>query len=125
MSVIYSTAAKTARMTAVRDACADGSLEVTTSAGEVLASVGLSASGGTVANGVWTLAFDGTATAVAAGNAALARIKNNAGVVVISGLTVALTPVPPATPTADLSLSALTLAVGQQITIDGFTLTHG
>ena len=42
MPVTYSTGAKNARMTATRDACADGSLEILTSADAVPASIGLS-----------------------------------------------------------------------------------
>lgn len=63
MPVTYSTGAKNARMTAVRDLCADGSLEILTSTDTVLVSLGLSTAGGTVTGGVWTLAFDGSATA--------------------------------------------------------------
>lgn len=42
MPLTYSTGAKNARMTAVRDLCADGTLEILTSADAVLASIGLS-----------------------------------------------------------------------------------
>ena len=42
MPLTYSVDAKNARMTATRDACADGTLEILTSADAVLASIGLS-----------------------------------------------------------------------------------
>ena len=117
MPVTYSAAAKTARMTATRDACADGTLELTTSADAVLASIGLSTAGGTVTSGVWTLTFDGPATATAAGTAARARIKNNVGTVVVSGLTVG-------TSGADVTINNDIIATGQQVTLNTFTLTH-
>lgn len=117
MPVTYSTGAKNARMTATRDACADGTLELTTSADAVLVSIGLSTAGGTVTSGVWTLTFDGPATATAAGTAARARIKNNAGTVVVSGLTVG-------TSGAEVTINNDIIATGQQVTLNTFTLTH-
>lgn len=117
MPVTYSTGAKNARMTATRDACADGTLELTTSSDAVLASIGLSTAGGTVTSGVWTLTFDGPATATAAGTVARARIKNNVGTVVVSGLTVG-------TSGAEVTIDNATIAAGQQVTLNTFTLTH-
>lgn len=117
MPVTYSVGAKNARMTAVRDLCADGTMEILTSADAVLLSFGLSTAGGTVTSGVWTLTFDGPATASAAGTAARARIKNNAGTVVVSGLTVG-------TSGAEVTIDNATIAAGQQVTLNTFTLTH-
>lgn len=117
MPVTYSVGAKNARMTATRDACANGTLELTTGADAVLASIGLSTAGGTVTGGVWTLTFDGPVVASAAGTAALARIRNNAGTVIVSGLTVG-------TSGAEVTLDNATFAAGQQVTINAFTITH-
>lgn len=50
MPLTYSVDAKNARMTATRDACADGTLEILTSADAVLASIGLSTATAAVAS---------------------------------------------------------------------------
>ena len=119
MPVTYSTGAKNARMTAVRDLCADGSLEILTSADAVLASIGLSTAGGSVTGGVWTVTFDGSAAATDTGTAASARIKNAAGTVVVSDLTVS------ATAGADrVQLDNTSIATGQVISLGAFTITH-
>lgn len=119
MPLTYSTGAKNARMTAVRDLCADGSLEILTSADAVLASIGLSTAGGTVTGGVWTLTFDGAATATAAGTAAKARIKNASGTVVVSDLTVSATG-----GSGDVKLDNTSIASGQSVSVSSFTVTH-
>lgn len=119
MAVTYATAAKTARMTATRDAVADGTLEIGTSAmGSVLATFGLSASAGTVAGTVWTLAFDNlTVTATAAGTVAAAQIKNASGTVLISGLTVG-------TSGTDIIVNNTTIALSASVTLSSGTITH-
>lgn len=119
MPVTYSTGAKNARMTAVRDLCADGTLELLTSADAVLASIGLSATGGTVTGGVWTVTFDGAATATAAGTATRARIKAASGTVVVDGLTVSAT-----SGAGDVRLDNTSIASGQSVTVSSFTVTH-
>ena len=119
MPVTYSVGAKNARMTATRDACADGTLEILTSADAVLASIGLSTAGGTVTGGVWTLTFDGAATATAAGTAAKARIKNASGTVVVSDLTVSATG-----GSGDVKLDNTSIASGQSVSPGSFTITH-
>lgn len=119
MPMTYSTGAKNARMTAVRDLCADGSLEILTSADAVLASIGLSTAGGTVTGGVWTLTFDSAATATAAGTAAKARIKNASGTVVVSDLTVSATG-----GSGDVKLDNTSIASGQTISVSSFTVNH-
>src|SRR5262245_54025326 len=90
MAVTYDNTVKAARMTATRDSVADGTLEIGTSGmASVLATFGLSATGGSVTNGAWTLAFDAsTVAASASGTAAAARIKNSAGTARVTGLTV-------------------------------------
>ena len=119
MPVTYSVGAKNARMTAVRDLCADGSLEILTSTDTVLASIGLSTAGGSVTGGVWTLAFDGSAAASGTGTAAKARIKNSAGTVVMDGLTVSATG-----GSGDVKLDNTSIASGQSLTAGSFTVTH-
>lgn len=119
MPVTYSVGAKNARMTAVRDLCADGTLEILTSADAVLASIGLSTAGGTVTGGVWTLTFDGSATASAAGTAAKARIKNASGTVVVSDLTVSAIG-----GSGDVKLDNTSIATGQTVSVGSLTITH-
>ncbi|MCZ0963898.1 hypothetical protein [Paracoccus benzoatiresistens] len=104
-------------MTTTRDACANGTLEILTAADAVLVSIGLSADGGAVAGGVWTLTFDGAATAAGTGAAARAQIKDNAGTVMVSGLTVGATG-------ADVTLADTNISTAQTVTIDAFTVTH-
>ena len=106
-------------MTATRDACADGTLEILTSADAVLASIGLSTAGGTVTGGVWTLTFDGAATAGAAGTAAKARIKASTGTVVVDGLTVSATG-----GSGDVKLDNTSIVSGQSVSVSAFTVTH-
>ena len=119
MPVTYSVGAKNARMTAVRDLCADGTLEILTSADAVLASIGLSPAAGSVTGGVWTLAFDGSATASAAGTAAKARIKASSGTVVVSDLTVSATG-----GAGDVKLDNTSIASGQTISVSSLIVTH-
>lgn len=119
MAITYATAVKTARMTATRDHFADGTLEIgTTGMASVLATFGLSASGGTIANDVWTLAFDaGTVNATAGGTAAAARIKNASGTANLTGLTVG-------TSGSDINLNNTNIASGQAVTLSSATITH-
>lgn len=124
MPIIYTTAAKNARMAAVRDLIDAGSgpgvLQIGTAGmATVLAEVTLGDPCGTVANGVLT--FDGfprsdTATNDA-GTAAAARIRDSAGNDVITGLTVG-------TATADIILDTVTVAANQTLTITGASITH-
>ena len=119
MAVTYATAVKTARMTATRDHFASGTLEIGTAGmAAVLATFTLSASGGTIANDVWTLAFaNGTVTASAAGMAAAARIKNSGGTANLTGLTVG-------TSGSDINLNNTSIANGQSVTLTSATITH-
>lgn len=119
MAVTYATAVKTARMTATRDHFADGTLEIGTSGmSSVLATFGLSASGGSISGAVWTLAFDnGTVAASAGGTAAAARIKNSGGTANITGLTVG-------TSGSDINLDNTNIANGQNVTLSSATITH-
>ena len=118
MAVTYDNTIKAARMTATRDAVADGSLEITTSGDAVLVTFGLSAGGGTISTDTWTLTFDATTVAATgAGTAAKARIKNSSGTVRISALTVG-------TSGADVIVDNTSIAVGQNVQITAATITH-
>lgn len=124
MAVNYSPAHLNAKATFTRDACADGSLQILTAGGAVLVTFGLSASGGSVANGVWTLAFDNaTVAAAASGTATQARIRNSSGVDVITGLTVGVdTGVPANNP--DIVIQNTSINSGQNVTMTSATLTE-
>lgn len=119
MAVTYATAVKTARITATRDQVADGTLEIgTTGMGAVLATFGLSASGGTVSGAVWTLVFDAsTVAASGTGTAAAAQIKTSGGTAVITGLTVG-------TSGSDINLDSTSITSGQNVTLSSATITH-
>lgn len=127
MSVTYSAAVKTARMTAVRDQIdgggAAGRLEIC-SAGyaAVLATITLGYSGastGTVSGSVLTLAgFPRSDTSAdASGTAAVARIRDSAGTDVITGLTVG-------TSGTDVVLDSTSITAGQTVTVNSATFTH-
>lgn len=126
MAVIYSAAIKTARITASRDAVADGSLEIQDAGGNPLAVFGLSVSGGTIAGDTWTLTFDAATVAAGAGDstpATQAVIKNSGGVAQITGLTVGVaTGVPETEP--DITLDAATITAGQNVTLSAATIQH-
>ena len=127
MAVTYSTAVKTARMTAVRDQIdaggAAGKLEIgTASMATVLATITLGYSGastGTVSGSVLTLAgFPRSDTAAdATGTAAAARIRTSANADVITGLTVG-------TSGSDINLDSTSITTGQNVTINSATITH-
>ena len=118
MAITYSTAAKTARMTATRDHFANGTFEILTAADAVLATFGLSATGGTVTDGVWTIVFDAaTVTATGTGTAAKAQLKTAGGVADMTGLTVG-------TSGADVTLDNTAIATAQSVTLSSATITH-
>jgi hypothetical protein len=125
MSVIYSTAAKTARLTAVVTAIGtSGKLKILTAADAVIATFTLAATAGTVSGDVLTLSDANGATAgilnasaSAAGIGAKAIITTSADVTVISGLTVG-------TSGADLIVDNTNIASGQAVTINSATITH-
>jgi predicted RNA methylase len=125
MAVTYSTAVKTARMSAVIaqiDAGAGpGTLEIgTTAFGSVLAIITLADPSGTAASGVLTFDFDPDVSDISAnatGTAAEARIKDSNGTVVISGLTVG-------TSGTDIILDSVSITTGQTVTLTTGTITH-
>lgn len=135
MAVTYSSTLKTNRMQLVADLIASktaaastgtataGSLVIGTSslsgATGVLATITLSATPGTVSGAVLTLSgVPLSATASATGTAAKAELRNNAGTVIVSGLTVG-------TSAADIILDSVSITSGQTVTINSGTITHG
>ena len=125
MAVIYSTAAKNARLEAVVNTIDAGSgagvLQIGTSAmGTVLAEITLADPSGTVTGGVLT--FSGfprsDSTANATGVAAAARIRDSNGADVITGLTVG-------TPGsgADIILETTNIDAGEIVTLNTATIT--
>ena len=124
MAVTYSTATKTARMTAVRDAIdggpAAGVLQIgTTGMASVLAEITLNDPCGTVSNGVLTLSgFPKSDTAAnATGTAAAARIRDSAGNDIITGLTVGTTG-------TDIVLDSVSITASQTVTLNSASITH-
>jgi len=123
MAVNYAAALKTTRMQAVRDAidadAGPGTLEIcTTSYASVLITFTLSDPGSTVTNDVLTIAdLPKTANAGNAGAAAVARIKDNSGDVVVQGLTVG-------TSGADIIISNTTITNGASYSLTAGTITH-
>ena len=123
MAVNYAAALKTTRMEAVRDAsdadAGPGTLEIcTTSYASVLITFTLSDPGSSVTNDVLTIAdLPKTANAGNAGAAAVARIKDNSGDVVVQGLTVG-------TSGADIIISNTTITNGASYSLTAGTITH-
>lgn len=124
MAVVYTTAVKNARMTAVRDqidaGAAAGILEIGTAGmATVLAQITLNDPSGTVASGVLTLSgFPKSDTSAnASGTAAAARIRDSNNVDIITGLTVG-------TSAADIILDSVNITTGQTVTINSATITH-
>ena len=118
----YDNVVKAARMTATRDAVADGTLEIQAANDDVLAIFSLTAVGGTVSDAVWTLAFDastvtGEAAASTGTTATKAQIKNSGGTARITGLTVG-------TSGSAINLDNTNIASGQNVTISSATFTH-
>jgi hypothetical protein len=135
MSVVYSTTLKNNRMQLVVDlingltqaastgTASAGSLVIGTSglsgATGVLATLALDTTPATVSGGVLTLSDTPlTVTASASGTAAKAEFRNNAGTVIVSGLTVG-------TSGADIIVGTTTLTSGGTFTISSGTITHG
>ncbi len=124
MPLTYTTAVKTARMTAVRDqidaGIGAGILEIGTAAmAAVLATVTLDDPSGSISGAVLTLAgFPKTVAATGAGAAAAARIRDSANTDKITDLTVG-------TSGTDIILDNTNIAIGQNVTINASpTITH-
>jgi len=135
MAVTYSSTVKDDRMQQVIDrtigktpaaatgSATAGSLVIGTSALSgatgVLATIGLTTTAFTLSGGVLTLhGLPLSAVASAAGTAAKAEIRNNAGTVIVSGLTVG-------TSAADIIVGTTTFSSGLTVTVTAGTITHG
>lgn len=135
MSVVYSSTLKNNRMQLVADLIAGkvaGSSTGTASAGTlvigtsalsgatgVLVSFTLGTTPGTVSGGVLTISgVPLTATATGTGTAAKAEFRDNAGNVIVSGLTVG-------TSGTDIIINATAISSGQSVTLSSGTITHG
>ena len=118
----YDSTVKEDRMTATRDAVADGTLEILSAADAVLAIFNLTLAGGTVSGAVWTLAFDaptvtGEAAASTGTTATKAQIKDSGGTARITGLSVG-------TSGSAINLDNTNIASGQNVTLSSATFTH-
>jgi len=123
MAVNYRTSLKTTRMTAVRDdidsGAGAGTVEIC-SAGfaAVLVTFTLSDPCGTVSGDTLTLSsMPKTATASNSGTAAVARIKESGGTVVVNNLTVG-------TSGTDIVISSTTITSGNPYNLNSGTLVH-
>lgn len=136
MAANYSTTVKNNRLRTVRDAIdsktfvvgsgagAQGTLVIGTSALSgatgVLASVTLPNPSGSESGGVLTLlGVPLTAIASATGLARLAELRNNAGTVIVSGLTVG-----EAGSGADVIIGEENIVAGQTVQVNSGTITH-
>lgn len=122
MALTYDNTVKAARMTATRDQFANGTLEIMAADSTVLAIFTLSATGGTVANDVWTLAFvastvTGQAGAGTGKSATQAQLKTSGGVARLTGLTVG-------TSGSSINLDNVSIASGQNVSLSAGTITH-
>jgi hypothetical protein len=124
VAVNYNTAVKSVRMvaviTAVDAGAGPGTLEICTAAyASVLATITLADPSFTESGGVITMAGvpRSDTSADATGTAAVARIKDSTGTVIVSGLTVGAG-------TGDIQLNSVSIAAGQSVTITAGTITH-
>jgi len=134
MAVSYQATLKTNRMQLVSDLTASKVAAVSTGGGSagqlvigtaslsggtgVLATIALQNPPFTISGAVATLqGVPLSATASATGTAALAELRNNAGTMVASGLTVG-------TGATDIILNSTSITSGQTVTISAGTITH-
>ena len=123
MAVNYRTSLKTTRMTAVRDDIDSGAgagyIEICSSAyASVLATITLADPCGSVTGDTLTFTMPKSDTSAdATGTAAIARIKESAGTVIVQGLTVG-------TSGTDIILSSLAITAGDTVTLSSATITH-
>jgi hypothetical protein len=123
MAVNYRTSLKTTRMTAVRDDIDSGAgagyVEIC-SAGyvAVLATIALADPCGSVSGDLLTFNMPASdLSADATGAAAIARIKESGGAVVVSGLSVGVSG-------SDINLSSVAFTAGDIVTLNSATLQH-
>lgn len=123
MAVNYRASLKTTRMQAVRDdidsGAGAGTIEIATSAfASVLLIFTLSDPASSVAGDVLTLSgMPKNANAIAGGAAAVARIKNSTGDVIVNNLTVG-------TSGTDVIISNTTITSGLPYSLTAGTITH-
>ncbi len=123
MAVTYSNTVKDNRMTQVLNAIDGGAgagyIEICSAAyAAVLATITLSDPCGTVGTQALTLTMPKSDTnADNTGTAAIARIKDSTGTIVVSGLTVS-------TSGADINLSSLAITAGDTVTRNSAVITH-
>ena len=123
MAVSYSSTVKDNRMTQVLNAIdggvAAGYIEICSAAyAAVLATIVLSDPCGSVATGVLTFTMPKSDTnADATGTAAIARIKDSVGNIIVSGLTVGAG-------SGDINLSSVAITIGDTVTLNSATITH-
>lgn len=123
MAVNYSSAIKTSRMTQVLNAIDAGAgagyMEICTSGyGTVLATITLNDPCGTVVGDVLTFTMPQSDTSAdATGTAVIARIKDSAGNICVSGLSVGTTG-------TDVVLASVSLTVGYVVTLNSGSLVH-
>ncbi len=134
MAVNYATVVKTNRLRVMRDAIDSKTFVVGSGAGSagslVIGTSALSGATGVLAtitlpnpsfSETTTVAtLQGTplsATASATGTAALAELRNNAGTVIVSGLTVG-------TSGTDIIISSVAITSGQTVQVTSGTITH-
>ena len=124
--MLYDRGLKADRIAATRAAVAGGAIEIVDAAGLVLVALPIPEDGGTVTttddSATWAVGPTST-DAVKDGDAAGAQVRRSAAfgsTVAISGLTVAKRGVG----RADVVLDNLTLAKGQHVMLNGFSITH-
>lgn len=121
MAYTLTSAAKSAKMTALRDYLADGTLELLTAADVVIVTFGLSPSGGSVSGGVWTVTLDAsTVNAGATGTVTKAQIKTSGGTATITGLVVS-----DVGGGGEVEMLNRAVVNTQPVQITSFTITHG
>lgn len=123
MAVTYSNTVKDNRMTQVLNAIDGGAgagyIEICSAAyAAVLATITLSDPCGSVASQALTLTMPKSDTSAdATGTAAIARIKDSTGTIVVSGLTVG-------TSGSDINLTSLAITAGDTVTLTSAVITH-
>lgn len=120
MAVIYTTAVKNARLSAVVSQIGSGGkLEIGTAGmSTILATITLDSTAGTAASGVLTFSsFPKQDAADATGTAAAARIRTSSNTDIVTGLTVG-------TSGTDIILDNTSIATGQVVIIQSATITH-
>lgn len=123
MAVTYSSTVKDNRMTQVLNAidgdAGAGKIEIgTTGMASVLATITLADPCGSVSAGVLTFTMpQSDSSADNTGTAAEARIKDNSGDVIVSGLTVG-------TSGANINLSSVAITAGDTVTLSSAAITH-